>query len=167
MDASIKMDKEKRIGIDVDSKREYRKTKLAEESSLDRHRSRRRTLVVSAGLAVPVAFNLPSKWRQPVIDTVLLPGHAQTSCTPLLRGSGGAGAADPCPVVVLSAGLEGAQASLLTPSGTVIPVLSLTGLQISGCCKLHRLHRFLCHCKAAWCHRLEILACHLCRQCRL
>jgi len=128
------MEKEKRIGFDDDSRSEYGNTGASVDRSLDHYRSRRRTLIVSAGLAVPVALNLPSRWREPIIDTVLLPVHAQTTCTPLLSGSRVNGAADPCPVVVMNAGLDGAQARLLTPSGTVIPVLSLTGLQISGCC---------------------------------
>jgi len=51
----------------------------------DRHQ-RRKALLALAGLG---AFtSLPHSWRRPVIDSVVLPAHAQTSVTPG-AGSGG------------------------------------------------------------------------------
>ena len=57
----------------------------------------RRKLLTFVGVSGIVAGTAPTKWSKPVISSVLLPAHAQTSCTtdavvggPLLGHSSGA-----------------------------------------------------------------------------
>ncbi len=37
--------------------------------------------VINVGLLGVLSTNLPARWTKPVVDTVLLPAHAQTSCS--------------------------------------------------------------------------------------
>ncbi len=42
----------------------------------------RRKLLTCLGLGGALSIALPSKWSTPIINTVVLPTHAQTTCTP-------------------------------------------------------------------------------------
>ncbi|MDZ7842411.1 MAG: hypothetical protein U5R46_16555 [Gammaproteobacteria bacterium] len=50
----------------------------------DQNEPRRRLIkaLASGGGIVATGSLLPTSWRTPVIDSVVLPGHAQTSCSP-------------------------------------------------------------------------------------
>lgn len=101
----------------------------------DKRRSALQYLLATAAVGVPATIALPSRWRQPVINTVLLPAHAQTTCTATPPSTDRFFKDhDECLVVTLSGALQDATAELRTPSGTVIPALSLATLTIGGCC---------------------------------
>lgn len=108
-------------------------TTLPQQSPTQR-RSALRYLIATAAIGVPATLNLPARWRQPIVNSVILPAHAQTSCPIPPPGRSSRRDHDECLVVTLSGALEDATAELRTPSGTVIPVLSLATLQIGGCC---------------------------------
>ncbi len=76
----------------------------------------RRAIVPAIGVAVGASM-LPSQWRRPVIDTILLPAHAQTTVTPIN------------PDWILTA----VTTALGVPSGEVVPVETYTRLRLSGC----------------------------------
>ena len=68
------------------------------------NRTDRRKLLQIIGISSVAVAAVPSKWSKPVIDAVVLPAHAQTSCTtdtvvggPLL-GSGSATCQAACEV---------------------------------------------------------------------
>lgn len=77
--------------------------------------ARRRVLGATlAGAALtPV---LPSRWTKPVVDTVLLPAHAQTTSCSIVAGL-----------------LLAATTRTTTPSGAVTPVTSIATLTFAGC----------------------------------
>lgn len=77
--------------------------------------ARRRVLgaTLAATALTPV---LPSRWTKPVVDTVLLPAHAQTSSCAIVAGL-----------------LLAATTRTTTPSGAVTPVTSIATLTFAGC----------------------------------
>ena len=44
------------------------------------HTSRRK-LLATLGVGTVAAVTLPSKWKKPMVDAIVLPAHAQTSAT--------------------------------------------------------------------------------------
>ena len=97
--------------------------------------TRRRVLgtIGAAGLCSPVLATLPSEWRRPIVESLILPAHAQTTCANRASRLGRADH-DDCPVVTLNAEIGNANARLRTPSGTVNPILSLVNIRFVGCC---------------------------------
>jgi len=76
-----------------------------------------RRQVLGAALAVTaIAPALPSRWTKPIVDTVLLPAHAQTSACAIVDGL-----------------LLAATTRTTTPSGTTTPVTSIATLTFAGC----------------------------------
>ncbi len=94
------------------------------------NRTDRRKLLQVIGISSVAAVAVPSKWSKPVIDAVVLPAHAQTSCTtdtvvggPLL-GSGSATCQAACEA---EAAAQGAQLC------SVDETLDGTGATQCGC----------------------------------
>ena len=74
------------------------KTEIAssENNSLDKDDSRR-SLLKKLAVGGIAGAAMPAQWSRPVIDTVILPAHAQTSDTTIRGGGGGGGAPGPAP----------------------------------------------------------------------
>jgi len=73
--------------------------------------------VIGAALAVTaIAPTLPTRWTKPVVDTVLLPAHAQTSTCAIVDGL-----------------LLASTTRTTTPSGATTPVTSIATLTFAGC----------------------------------
>jgi len=61
----------------VDSKTQ----KHSDKPSGDRRKTLK-TLLVGSGVALAAGKTLPDKWTKPVVDSVILPAHAQTTTPP-------------------------------------------------------------------------------------
>ncbi len=83
--------------------------------------SRRKVMTVAASTAVVAGAALPSKWAKPVVDSVLLPAHAQTSAT-ILSATIDAAQEVPTPVV----------ATMATGTATVTVNQSDNTIQLTG-----------------------------------
>ena len=50
---------------------------------------RRRVLQAVLGAGAPGALALPERWIRPVVDTIVVPAHAQSSPVPTIMPTGG------------------------------------------------------------------------------
>ena len=50
---------------------------------------RRRVLQATLGAGAPGALALPERWTRPVVDTIVVPAHAQSSPIPTVEPTGG------------------------------------------------------------------------------
>lgn len=89
--------------------------KHSNENTQNRLTSRRAVVPAIAG--VVAVGSMPSTWRRPLINSVLLPAHAQTTTA----------VNDPQWV------LSGLSTQLAVPSGETLPVESYSRLKFSGC----------------------------------
>ena len=67
------------------------------DASKQPNKATRRKLLISIGAGGAFANTLPAHWTRPIVDSVLLPAHAQTSCNtetqvggPLIGNASGA-----------------------------------------------------------------------------
>ncbi len=61
---------------------------MKEKKGTSRHSRRNLLKSIAAGSgAIAAGKNLPDSWARPVVDAVLLPAHAQTSCTTAFAGT--------------------------------------------------------------------------------
>ena len=49
---------------------------------INKKMNRRRALKIVAGGAVVATIALPSKWMRPVVESIIVPAHAQASAAP-------------------------------------------------------------------------------------
>ena len=66
---------------DEQASRDTRGEGAAEDRSVEGRRKALRKLLVGGGI-VGASTQLPDKWTKPLVDSVLVPAHAQTSVTP-------------------------------------------------------------------------------------
>jgi hypothetical protein len=66
---------------DEHESRDVRDEGVAEDASVEGRRKALRKLLVGGGI-VGASTQLPDKWMKPLVDSVLVPAHAQTSVTP-------------------------------------------------------------------------------------
>jgi|GEM_PF-3467626 len=90
----------------------------APSKATDAIQNRRRRRLLPLAAAGIVATGLPAHWRKPVIDSVLLPAHAQTTSGPI---------GDP------GFSLTELRTVLSVPSGETTPVEVFSRLQLSAC----------------------------------
>lgn len=77
--------------------------------------ARRQVLGVAVAVTA-IAPALPTRWTKPIVDTVLLPAHAQTSACAIVDGL-----------------LIASTTRTTTPSGSTTPVTSIATLTFAGC----------------------------------
>lgn len=99
-----------------------RQKETMEAGSPSRGKSRRKLLTaMMTGGAVAGAAGLPKKWTSPVVDSVLLPAHAQTS----------GDLSDPCQLNVEVTGAGDSAQVTVTVSGTVTGPGDVSGITMN------------------------------------